>query len=64
MDTSSVTLHLDIGEGNKEKLNKCNLCDYASGQPGNLRTHIMNEYSEKSHTNATNATLHLLGQTV
>ena len=47
MDTSSVTLHLDIGEGNKEKLNKFNLCDYASGQPGNLRTHIMNEHSEK-----------------
>ena len=61
MDTSPVTLDPDIGKGGSEKLNKCNLCDYNSGQPGNLRTHIMNEHSIENFYNCTQcdfATVH------
>ena len=32
---------------NGEKLNKCSLCDYASSQKGNLRTHFKRHSGEK-----------------
>ena len=49
MDTSSEALSSNITKGDREKLNKCNLCDYASGQAGKLRTHMNKHYGEKSY---------------
>ena len=46
-----------------EKAYKCNQCDFASVQAGNLRTHLKTHSGEK-HTNAINATLHLFRQTI
>ena len=46
-----------------EKAFKCNQCDFASVQAGNLRTHLKTHSGEK-HTNAINATLHLFRQTI
>ena len=45
-----------------ENSNKCNQCDFASSQAGNLKKH-MKTHSGESQTNATNVTLHLLGHT-
>ena len=57
MDTSTETLNLNIGKGEREKFKKCNLCDYAFGQAGNLRTHMKKNILEKKHTNAANVNL-------
>ena len=45
----------------REKQNKCNLCDFASSRAEHLRTHMKNTL-EKSKTNATSVTMHLLRQ--
>ena len=45
MDTSSEALSSNIAKG--EKLNKCKLCDFASGQARNLRTHMKKHNEEK-----------------
>ena len=42
-----------------EKSNKCNQCDFACSQAGTLKRHLK-MHSEKSPTNATNATLPFL----
>ena len=49
--------HLKVHSG--EESNKCNQCDYTSSQAGDLRTHLTTTV-EKSQTNATHVTLHLL----
>ena len=49
MDTSSETLNHNIAKGGREKVNKCSLCDYASGHAGHLRTHMKAHSGEKSH---------------
>ena len=54
--------HLKTHSG--EKSNKCYQCDFASFQAGHLRKHMKMRSGEKSQTNATNVTLHLLGQAI
>ena len=61
IQAGDLSKHLKTPSG--EKLFKCNQCYYASVQAGNLRTHLKTHSGEK-RTNATNATLHLLGQTI
>ena len=46
MDTFSNS---NNANGDKKKLNKCNLCDYASGHKGNLRTHLKTHFREKAY---------------
>ena len=53
--------HLKTHSG--EKSNKCNKCDFASSYVSALRTHLECTV-EKSQTNAINATMHLLAQSV
>ena len=60
-DASNLRTHLKTHSG--ERSNKCNQCNYASSQAGHLRTHLK-VHSEKSQTNATNVTMHLLGQAI
>ena len=40
MDTSFETSNRNITKGEREKLNKCNQCDFTSVQADNLRTHL------------------------
>ena len=49
MDTSSETSNHNIVKGGREKVNKCSLCDYASGHTGHLRTHMKAHSGEKLH---------------
>ena len=46
-----------------EKPNKCNQCDYASSNAGNLRTHLKTHSGEKPK-NATIATMRSLRQAI
>ena len=46
-----------------EKSNKCSQRDYASSRAGDLRKHLKMHSGEKSN-NATNVTMHLLGQAI
>ena len=54
--------HLKTHSG--EKSNKCNQCDFAYSQAGDLRRHLKPHTAGKSRTNATNVTLHPLGQAI
>ena len=49
MDTSSETSNRDLAMGDREKKNKCNLCEYASDQAGTLRKHMKTHSEEKSY---------------
>ena len=55
---SHLRQHLKTHSG--EKSNKCNQCDYAYSEQGDLRRRTV----EKSQTNATNVTFHLLWQAI
>ena len=46
------------------KPKKCNLCDFASSQTGNLRRHIWKRTVDNSQTNASNVNMHLLMQAI
>ena len=46
-----------------EKSNKCNQCDYAFSFASHLRTHLI-IHNGKSHTNATNVTMHPINQAI
>ena len=59
---SDLKKHMNMHSG--EKSNKCNQCDFASFQAGHLRKHMKMHSGEKNQTNATNVTLHLLGQAI
>ena len=52
-----------IKRGQGKRSNKCSQCDFASSYASNLRTHLKRT-AEKSQTNATNVTLHLLVQAI
>ena len=60
IQAGDLSKHLKTPSG--EIFFKCNQCYYASVQAGNLRTHLKTHSGEYS-TNASNATLHLFGQT-
>ena len=53
----NLKIHLKTHTGGKT--NKCKRCNYACSQAGTLKRHLK-MHSEKSATNATNATLPLL----
>ena len=56
-----LKIHLKIHSG--EKSYKCNHCDCASSYASHLRTHLK-IHNGKSHTNATNVTMHPINQAI
>ena len=48
MNTSLSKIESSNAKEKRKKAKKCNLCDYASGNTGNLKQHIKTHSGEKS----------------